>query len=192
MLKYTDLKKGTIFSHANQPWLVLDYSFVKMQQRRPVAKVKIKNLKTGSVVLKTFQQSDELDEIDYSSRAIKFVYSHRGKNVFCEINDPSQRMELPDEMVKERLKFLKPNSEVEAILINDEIVDIRLPIKIDLKVKECPPSFKGNTATGGTKIATLETGVTINVPLFIEPNDIIRVNTEENTYVERVKKQSER
>lgn len=192
MLKYTDLKKGTIFSHETQPWLVLDYSFVKMQQRRPVAKVKIKNLKTGSVVLKTFQQSDELDEIDYSSRTIKFVYSHRGKNVFCEINDPSQRMELPDVMIQEKLKFLKNNSEVEAILINDEIVDIRLPIKMDFMVKECPPSFKGNTATGGTKIATLETGTTINVPLFIEPGDIIRVNTEENNYVERVKKQSER
>lgn len=190
MLKYTDLKKGTIFSHENQPWLVLDYSFVKMQQRRPVAKVKIKNLKTGSIILKTFQQSDQLDEIDYSSRAIKFVYSHRGKNVFCEINDPSQRMELSDEMIKEKLKFLKNNSEVEAILINDEIVDIRLPIKMDFMVKECPPSFKGNTATGGTKIAILETGATINVPLFIEPGDIIRVNTEENTYVERVKKQS--
>ncbi len=188
MLKYTDLKKGIIFFHENQPWVVLDYSFIRMQQQRPVVRVKIKNLKTGSLVSKTFQQSDEFEEVQLETRNIKFVYSHRGKNVFCEINDPSKRMELPLSIIQDKLKYLKPNSEVEAVLIEGEIVDIRLPVKVDLKVTDCPPSFKGNTATGGTKTAKLETGVLISVPMFIEIGDIIRVNTQEDTYAERVSK----
>jgi elongation factor P len=188
MLKYTDLKKGVIFLLENDPWVVLESTLVKLQRQKPILKAKIKNLKTGAIVTKSFTQADEFEEAELKTKKIKFIYSHRGKYVFSEINDPSKRIELQEEVVDDVKKYLKQNAEVEAVLIDKKIVEIRLPIKMEFEVIECPPSFKGNTATGGTKVATIETGAKINVPMFIEVGDIIRVNTQEDRYVERVRK----
>lgn len=185
MLTHTDLKKGIQFIFENQPWEVVDSLHVKMAQRRPVMQTKIKNLINGSVQEKTFQQGDMFQEAELVHKNIKFLYSNRGEYFFCEENNPAQRFSFKEDMLGPQAKFFKPNSLVEGILFNDKIINVKSPIKVTLKVKESAPGIKGDRAQGGTKEAILETGATIQVPLFIEEGDMIEVNTELGEYVKR-------
>lgn len=186
MLTHTDLKKGVQFIYENQPWQVLDSLHVKMAQRRPVVQTKIKNLINGSVQEKTFQQGDVFEEAKLIKKNIKFLYSNRGEYWFCEENDPSKRFSFKEEQVANQAKFFKPNSLVEGIVFNDEIINVLAPIKVQMKVKEAPPGIKGDRAQGGTKAVVLESGAEIQVPLFVEEGDIIEINTELGEYVKRV------
>ncbi|MFH0987326.1 MAG: elongation factor P [Patescibacteria group bacterium] len=188
MLKYNELKKGTIFLFEGDPYEVLEYDFLRKQQRRPVAKTKIRNLKNGKVISRNFQQSEVFEEAELEIKNIKFIYGHRGKFMFAYVDNPSQRFELPAEVLGEKTDYLRPNSQVEAILFENNVINIRLPIKMDFKVIECPPSYKGNTAQGGGKTAVIETNAKIEVPMFIKEGDFIRVNTQDHKYIERVSK----
>lgn len=188
MLKYNELKKGAIFLLDGEPYEVLEYGITMQgQHRRPVASTKIKNLKTGVVISRNFQQSEEVEEAELETREIKFIYSYRGKYIFSELDSSSKRFQIPSKVIGKKRRYLKENAKIEAILFGGEIINIKLPIKMNFKVIECPPSFKGDTAQAGAKTAILETGAEIDVPMFIKVGDIIRVNTEENKYVERVK-----
>jgi len=186
MLTHTDLKKGAQFIYENQPWEVLDSLHVKMAQRRPVVQTKIKNLITGAVQEKNFQQGDIFDEAGLEKKQIKFLYSNRGQYFFCQEDDLSKRFFFTEEQLGTQTKFLKPDSLLEGILFKDKFINIKTPIKIHLKVKEAPPGIKGDRSQGGTKEAVLESGQTIQVPLFVKENDVIEVNTESGEYVRRV------
>jgi elongation factor P len=188
MLNYNDLRPGVIFVLENEPYEVLEYHFLRMQQRKPVAQTKIKNLISGKVLDKTFHQNETFNEAEIKREKVKFIYKHRDKFVFCNENNPSDRFELPAEQVGESSKYLKPNSQLETAIFEEKIVNIILPIKMDFEVIEAPPAIKGNTASGGNKQATIETGAKINVPLFIEQGDIIRINTQTGQYTERIEK----
>ena len=188
MINYNELKPGTIFILDGNPYVVLDYSFLRMQQRKPVAQTKIKNLITGKIIDRTFYSSDSFEEADIQKEKVKFIYAHRDKFVFCYENNPQKRFELSDEQIGDNAKFLKPDTTIEAMIFDGKIFNIVLPIKMDFKVIEAPPAIKGNTASGGNKVATIETGAKINVPLFIETEDIIRVNTQTGEYGERIEK----
>lgn len=200
MINYNDLKPGTVFILDGQPYQVLEFNFLRMQQRKPVVQTKIKNLITGKIISRNFQPSETFEEAEIKFRTVKFLYGHldrkssisngtsRNKFVFCETNDPSKRFELEEEQIGDLNKFLKPNSEVSVMEFEDKIININLPIKMELKVIESPPSIRGNTAQGGVKAVRIETGAIINVPLFIEQGDIIRINTQTGEYTERVEK----
>ena len=188
MLNYSELRKGTVFVLDNEPYQVLEYEFLRMQQRKPVAKTIIRNLINGKVTDRTFHYGDEFAEAEIEKRPIKFIYENRGEYWFHEPNDPSKRFPLKAELIGNGVKFLKVNTEVTAVVFDSKIINIELPIKIDLLVKEAPPSIKGNTAQGGTKAITLETAAIIQAPLFIETGDIVRVNTQTGLYAERVEK----
>jgi len=187
-MKYTDLKRGVVFSFENNVWVVLESALVKMQSQKPTLKTKIRNLKTGAVVIKAFTQAQTFDEVETETKKLLFVYGHRGKFVFSEIDDSSKRMEYSEEFLGDIVKWLKPKSEVEVLTIDGEIAEINVPIKMVFKITECPPGLKGNTVSGGTKVATIETGAQITVPMFIEEGDEILVNTEEGNYIERASK----
>jgi elongation factor P len=186
MLTHTDLKKGVQFIYENQPWEVLEAQLLKMAQRRPVIQSKIKNLIDGRVQQVNFQQGDVFKEADLEKREIKFIYQNKGQYFFCDPKDPSKRFSFIESQIGSQAKFLKPNENVTGIVFNDEIINFKLPIKVQLKIKESAPGVKGNTAQGGTKEAKLESGAIIQVPLFIEEGDVIEVNTELETYVKRV------
>ena len=186
MLSHTDLKKGTQFILDGQPWEVLSAEAMKMAQRRPVIQSKIKNLIDGRVQEKNFQQGDVFEEADLQKREIKYLYQNKGQYFFCEPNDPSKRFFFTEEQIGPQAKFLKPNEIVIGIVYDEKIINFRLPIKVELKVKETPPGIKGNTAQGGTKEAKLESGATIQVPLFIEEGNTLEINTETEQYVRRV------
>ena len=183
-----DLKIGTFFIWEGQPYEVLYSQHLKMQQRRPVRQTKIKNLLTGKVIEKNFQQSDYFEEADIQKKEVKFLYSHRDEFWFSEADDTSKRFKLGENIIGDSTGFLKPDILISALLFNGEIINIELPVKIDFKVIEAPPSTRGNTAQGGTKQVKMETGIMIDVPLFIEEGDVVRVNTQTGEYTERVEK----
>ena len=188
MLSYTDLTPGTQFVMDGEPYEVVDYAFVRMQQRKPSVQTKIRNLISGKVVAKTFQPSDTVKEADIERETIKFIYAHREEYFFQKPADPKNRFNLSKDLLGDSAKYLKPNMDVTSFKFNDKIISIKLPIKVEYAVKEAPPGFKGDTATGGTKIVTLENGLQIQAPLFIDAGDVIRVNTESGDYTERVSK----
>lgn len=188
MLTYTNLQKGTTFIINGEPYEVLDYNFVRMQQRKPVVQVKVRNLISGKVLPKTFHQSDSFQETDIEKKEAVFVYSHRGKFVFAEPNNPKNRFELDAGIIEEQTKFLKPNLPLTTYIFKEKIINIALPIKVDYKVKSAPPSIKGDTATGGNKFVVLENDLEIAVPMFIKEGDTVRINTQSGEYTERVEK----
>lgn len=188
MLSYNELKVGTIFEKDGAPWRVLDSQFVRMQQRKPVVQLKIKNLISGKVVNYTAHQTDSFEEAEIKIAPVNFIYHNHGEYWFNESGNPKNRFRLKDDVIGEAGNFLKPETEIKAFTFGEKIINIELPIKMDFKVIEAPPAIKGATAQGGTKLITLETGAKINAPLFINEGDIIRINTQSGEYVERMEK----
>jgi len=186
MLSITDLKIGATFILDNQPYEVLQYKHSHIGRGGSNVQVKIRNLITGAMLNRSFKQADQFEEAEIEKIKSKFIYSSKGQYFFHPENDPKNRFFIASETIGEKIKYLKPNLIVDVLYFQEKPVNISLPIKIDLKVMECPPNIKGNTAQGGTKTVTLETGMTLNAPMFINQGDIVRVNTEKDEYTERV------
>lgn len=191
MLEYNEITPKKYIVIDEEPYEVLSSHVFRKQMRKPVNQTKLKSLLSGKVVERSFGQSEKADEADIDTRNIKYLYENRGEYWFCEENDPSKRYTLPSAVLGESAKFMKQNSLVEALIFHlddtERTIGVKLPIKVDLTVKEAPPNVKGNTAQGGNKQITLETGAVVNVPMFINEGDVVRVNTETGEYAERVK-----
>ena len=187
-LGVNQLKPKTYFIFEGQPYVVMETHHLKMQQRRPTVQVKMTNLINGKILERNFAQSDVFEEADVEKQKVKYLYNHRGQFWFSYEKDLSKRFELGKDVLGDSTKFLKNNTILDAVLFENKIIIIELPIKMEFKVVEAPPAIRGDTAQGGVKQVTLETGATINVPLFINQDDVIRINTETGDYVERVEK----
>jgi len=188
MLEYNEIKEKKYIVLNGEPYEVLSSHVFRKQQRKPVNDTKLRNLITGKVAERSFHQNEKAEEADISKKTIKYLYNNKGEWWFCEENNPGKRFKLSEDLIGNQGKFLKENTIVDGLLFNDSIIGLNLPIKVELKVTEAPPAVKGNTAQGGNKQITLETGAVISAPLFINEGDIIRVNTETSTYTERVEK----
>ena len=188
MLSYTELTKGTLFALDGDPYEVIEMNFLRMQQRKAVVQTKIRNLITGKVLDRNWQASDSFEEAEVERKQAIFIYVNRGECWFHEVGNPKERFSISVETIGETAQFLKPNTPVAATVFNGKIIKIALPIKMDFKVIEAPPSIKGNTAQGGAKMVTLEGGAKVSATLFVNTDDVIRVNTETGEYVERVEK----
>ena len=189
-LTYNELKVGTVFTKEgdSDPYQVVEYAFVRMQQRKPVAQLKIKNLISGKVLNYTAHQHENFEEAEIERKNISFIYQAKNQYWFHESGNPGNRFFLTDEAVGSSGQFLKKGLEIAALQFKEETIGIELPIKLDLVVAEAPPAIKGDTAQGGTKSVILETGVKVNVPLFIQEGDVVRINTQSGEYVERAEK----
>lgn len=188
MLSYNELKPGKFIILDGDPWEVLEFEFLRMQQRKPVSKTKLRNLMTGNIKEQTFHQSDQLKEAELEKEEIKYIYSHKSEYWFTNPKDPSKRFSLTAEKIGDKAIFLKPNLIVTALKFEDRLVGLQFPVKVEYKVIDAPPAVKGNTAQGGNKLVEIEGGAKILTPMFINAEDIIRVNTETGAYVERVDK----
>lgn len=186
MLDYSDIEKGAQIVIDGQPYEVLEARLMKKARGQVTLQTKIKNLISGNVLARNFQPGETFEAAEVSKFEAKFIYSHRGRYFFCEKENPSKRFDLGAEQIGEATKFLKPEQIIEGLIFKNKIINISLPIKVQLKVVKAPPRVKGERAQAGTKPVTLETGVKINVPTFIERGDIIEVNTETGQYVRRV------
>lgn len=186
MLDYSEIVGRKYIVLDGEPWEVLDSHVFRKQQRKPVNATKLKNCITGKVTERSFHVSEKVEEAEIEERDVKFLYQNRGEFWFCEALDPSKRFEIDEDFIGLQAKFIKKDSIVKALSFNEKIIGMKIPIKIDLKVTEAHPAVKGNTAQGGTKTVTLETGAEVNVPMFIKEGEIIRINSETGEYAERV------
>lgn len=186
MLSYNEIKPGVAVLVEGEPYVCTWNNIMQKQQRRPVNQTKLRHLIRGNVIEYSFQQSDKLYEAEIETRPAVFIYARNGEWFFHDSKDKSERFSVTDEMMGDSGKFLKTNTEVETLWFDEKLFRVKLPIKMELKVTEAPPNTRGNTAQGGSKVVTLETGATIDVPMFINEGNVIRINTETSEYVERV------
>lgn len=187
MLNYNDVKPGVAVIVEGEPYVCTWNNIMQKQQRRPVNQTKLRHLIKGNVIEYSFQQSDKMQEAEIESKPAVFIFHDGRKNewVFHDAKNKSERFTVSDDMVGDGGKFLKPNMEVITESFEEKMFRIKLPIKVDLMVKEAPPAVRGNTVQGGSKFVTLETGAQIQVPMFINEGDVLRINTETGEYVER-------
>lgn len=185
MLEYNEITLGKVIIFDGEPWEVIASHVFRKQQRKPVNATKLKNLITGRITENSFHQSEKVEEADIETQKIKFIYENKGEYWFYDESDPTKRFTLKEDQLGRPVRFLKKDSLAKAILFQGKIIKVKLPIKVELKVTEAPPAIKGNTAQGGNKVVKLETGASVNAPLFINEGDIIRINTENGEYVER-------
>lgn len=188
MLLYNEILPKKYIELDGEPYEVLSSSFAKKSRQKPVNNTKLRNLITGRVTDKAFHQSDKVKQADISKKTIIYLYNNRGEYWFKDTDNPKNRFRLLDSIIGRSSQFMKENSEVEGLVFNENIISMKLPIKVDLIVSEAPPSIRGNTSQGGNKQVVLETGASISTPLFINEGDTIRANTETGEYVERVEK----
>jgi elongation factor P len=188
LLEYNEITEKKYIVLDGAPYEVISSHVFRKQQRKPVNATKLKNLMTGKVTEYSFHQSEKIEEAEIEEREVKYLYNNRGEWWFSEAEDSSKRFKVTEEQVGPQGKFIKPNTVVGQYLFKDQPMGFRMPITAELRVTEAPPSIKGDTATGGQKNITLETGATINAPLFVNEGDVIRINTETGEYRERVGK----
>ncbi len=185
-LSYSELEKGSRIIYNNKPCEIIEANSIFKGRGHSTLRVRLRDFTTGEIIPETFHPSDSFKEADISKIKVKFIYSNKGEYIFSKADNPSARFTLTENQIGASAKFLKQNEVVEGIIFNEEIINISIPIKVFLEVKEAPPGIRGDRAQGGNKIVTLETGAEINVPLFIEEGDVIEVNTEKEEYVRRV------
>ncbi len=179
-----EIKKGLCIKFNNEPFIVLEANFVRMQQRKPVMQTKLRNLITGKTLEYSFKQGERVEEADLQRGKANFLYKDEQFANFMD-NKSYEQFTIPLEVLGEKIKFLKDGTECDVLYYENNPVNVDIPIKIILKVITAPPGVKGDSASNVTKQVTLETGAIINAPLFIKEGENIVINTDTGNYVER-------
>jgi elongation factor P len=193
MLNYNQIKERKYIILGDEPFEVLTSQVTRKQASKPVNQTKLKSLITGSVRAHTFHNSDVVREADISKEKYIFSFNKFNRQTnedeywFFKTGDKSHRVAIDFNLIEDKIKFLKPNMEIDALIFDEKVIGIKLPIKMSYKVKSAPPAVKGNTATGANKQIKLETGLVVNAPIFIEEGEEVIINTESGEYVERAK-----
>ena len=188
VLSYNEKKKKKVIIYNDEPCIVLSYHVFRKQQRKPVNITKLKGLKSGRAYENTFHVNETADEADLETKKITLIYRKGDEYWFHPVGKPSERFSLTADLVGEAGQFIKDRSDLDALLFDDEVIGVKIPIKVELKVKEAMEAVKGNTSSGAQKEVTLETGTKIMVPMFIGEGDIVAINTETGLYAERIEK----
>lgn len=187
MLNYNEIKPRKYIIVDGEPYEVIDNHVARKSQGKPSNQTKIKSLISGKTVERTFHVSETIEEADIENRNITYLYQKGDEVWFCAEDDPKDRFTLSEQVLEDRLKFLKTNDVVKGVYFDDEVIGIKIPIKVTLMVKEAPPAVKGNTSSGATKRVVLENGYEVFTPLFINVGDGIVINTDTGEYAERAK-----
>ena len=185
MYEITDLKPGRAIRIDGEPYLVISSQCGRKSQSKANMQCKLKNLKTGAIVARNFQGSEKIEPADVGYRRVQFLYRSGDAFTFMDGSTYDQ-FDLSSEVVGDSALYLVEGNELDALMFEEQPIGIQLKATVDLKVTETMPGVKGDTATGGNKHATLESGLTINVPLFINEGDMVKVNTETGMYMTRV------
>ena len=188
VLSYNEILQKTIINYNGEPYEVISSHIFRMQKTKPQNATKLRHIVSGKVVEISFHQSDTVTEADVERMQALYLYTGRGESWFVEVGNPKNRFSLPENAVHDKVQWLVPNAAVEVLTYEEKPLAITIPIKVELVVKDAPPAVKGNTVSGGTKLAELATGAKVDVPLFINTGDIVRINTDTGEYAERVEK----
>ena len=186
MASTVDFKNGLIIQHKNNLWKIVEFLHVKPGKGSAFVRSKLKNIRTGQVVDETFRSGEKIEIIRIESRDYTYLFNDGDSYVFMD-KESFEQINLSKIQVQDVLEFLMENTSTTIAFNGNEPIDLRIPQHVNIQVIETDPGQKGNTAQGGSKPAVLETGVSIQVPLFVQIGDTIRVDTKEKRYIERVK-----
>lgn len=181
----SDFKKGLPIRYNGDTYILVNYQFVNPGKGTAFTRAKMKNIKTQKVIEVTFKSGEQIEEADVQYKRCQYMYTD-GKEFNFMDNSSYEQYGIPSELIGEQADYMMENGEVTLVFVDQAPVSVQLPPKMEFTVKESPPGEKGDTATGGTKQVTIETGAKVNAPLFIKEGDVIRVNTDTGEYVERV------
>ncbi|HHX22498.1 MAG: elongation factor P [Tepidanaerobacteraceae bacterium] len=185
MISTNDLKTGVTVEIDGEVYTVVDFQHVKPGKGAAFVRTKIKNIKTGQVLDKTFRAGEKLNRAIIDRKTMQYLYSD-GEIFYFMDTQTYEQIPINKNLIEESIKYLKENMEVMVMFYEGISIGIELPTFVELEVTQTEPGFKGDTATGGSKPATLETGVVVQVPLFINTGDILRVDTRTGEYLSRV------
>jgi elongation factor P len=180
-----DLKKGISLEIEGQLLQIVDWQHIKMGRGGAIVRIKFRNLRTGANIERTFDAGERFQRAFLERRPVQYSYNDGDAYYFMD-NETYETVQLTGEQLGGGKDYLQDGMQLEIVTYNDEPISVELPVTVDLVVTYTEPGFKGDTATGGTKPATLETGKVVQVPLFVSTGDKIRVKTETGAYVERV------
>ncbi|HEX67639.1 MAG TPA: elongation factor P [bacterium] len=186
VINANDLRVGDRFIHQGKIYEVLDHQHVQPGKGGAFMKLKVRSLEGGETDTLTLRSEERVSKLIVEEIPVQFLY-RKGEIFYFMDMETFEEYTLPQEKVEEMLKFVKEGDTLKLLKSGEEILGVSIPKFVELKVESTPPGVKGDTASGGSKPATLETGFTLQVPLFIQPGDIIRVDTRSGKYVERVK-----
>jgi len=185
MIDVNELRKGVTFTMDGELYKVIDYQHHKPGRGKAVIRTKLRNLRTGSTIDKNFTSGERVQDIRLEHQTVQYLYSDGDFYYFMDV-ETYEQFPLPDAVLEDAKPYLVENTEIELSSYEGERLDVDLPITVDLEVVEAPPGFAGDTAQGATKDVTLETGLVLQVPLFIDEGDVLRVDTRTARYVTRV------
>ena len=185
MISTGELKKGATIELDGKLYSIMDYSHIKMGRGSAQVRIKFRDVRSGAIIEQTFQAGTKFNRARVERREMQYLYSDDDFYYFMN-TESFEQIPVGIDKVGDANRYLKENDTCEVVLFGDEVIGIELPITVELTVTQTDPGFKGDTATGGTKPATLETGLVVQVPLFIEEGTLIRVNTDSGSYIERV------
>jgi elongation factor P len=187
MYETSDIRKGLKIQIEGTPFAVVDFQFVKPGKGVAFTRTKLKNMITGAVIERTYRSGEKLEPADLEERQMQFLYVDGDAHVFMDVSTYDQLQLSADQMGDNKL-YVKDGVMVDILLFDQKPIGITPPNFVDLEVKTTEPGFKGDTSGGGTKPATLETGLEVNVPLFVNEGEVVRIDTRTGAYSERVKK----
>ena len=185
MISVNDFKTGLTVQLDNGLWSVVEFLHVKPGKGAAFVRSKLKNVETGQVIEKTFRAGEKVAKATLDRREMQYLYKE-GKDYVMMDNESYEQLQLSEAQIGSGLKYLKENMIIQVLMHDGNIIGVDIPAHVELEVVDTPPAEKGNTAQGGTKPATLETGAVVNVPFFVSNGDIIRVDTRSNEYLDRV------
>lgn len=184
MISVNDFRTGLTIEVDNGIWRVMDFQHVKPGKGAAFVRSKLRNLRNGAIQEKTFRAGEKVGKAQIDNRTMQYLYASGDQHVFMD-NESYEQIELPSSAIEYELKFLRENMEVHIMMYHGETLGVELPNTVVLEVTETEPGIKGDTASGGSKPATLETGLIVQVPFFINQGDKLIINTDEGSYVSR-------
>lgn len=187
MIDTSDIRKNIKFQIDGQPWVVVDFQFVKPGKGQAFTRTKMKNMITGNVIERNYRSGEKFEEAQVDERTMVFLYVQGNTHTFMD-NQTYEQAEMSGEQLGDAAHFLTDNMNVDVIYFNGQPITIELPNFVELQIVETEPAVRGDTVSGATKPAKLSTGFMLNVPLFVNSGDWIVADTRTGAYVERVKK----
>ncbi|CAM3955625.1 elongation factor P [Catellicoccus marimammalium] len=184
MISVNDFKNGMTIEVDGNLWRVIEFMHVKPGKGSAFVRSKLKNLRTGAVQDKTFRAGEKVQKAQIDNKKMQYLYDSGEGHVFMDM-DTYEQIEIPAERLEHELKYLLENMEVNIMMYGSEILGVDLPNTVELEVKETEPGIKGDTASGGSKPATMETGLVVQVPFFINEGDKLVINTVDGSYISR-------
>jgi elongation factor P len=184
MYSTADFRTGLKIELEGKPFIIIEFLHVKPGKGGAFVRTKLKNILTGQVLEKTFRAGEKVAPPNIQEKEMQYLYHDKGQYCFMD-TETFDQVFLTAEQLRDNRLFLKENTNVKALIYNEEVVDIELPNFVELMVDQTEPGVKGNTVTGGTKPATVESGGVIQVPLFVNIGDTVRIDTRTKQYLER-------